>query len=109
MSGYELAGNISAAREQCGLERLQLKCSMGRMECYKRDAYHVGKHSRPTPRLAHIINCLFGYLFTYLLSDRYSFSRALASFHLFWNNYFEFTVLCWNVLSECGHRDLRAV
>ena len=28
---------------------------MGRMERYKRDAYHVGKHSRPTPRLAHVI------------------------------------------------------
>ena len=25
------------------------------MECYKRNAYHVGKHSRPTPHLAHII------------------------------------------------------
>ena len=37
--------NVSAAREQWGL--LQLKCSMGRMECYKRDVYHVGKHSRP--------------------------------------------------------------
>ena len=45
--------NISAAREQWGLG--QLKCSMGRMERYKRDAYHVGKHSRPTPRLAHVI------------------------------------------------------
>ena len=25
---------------------------MGRMECYKKDAYHVGKHSRTTPCLA---------------------------------------------------------
>ena len=33
--------------------RFQLKCSMGRMECYKRYAYHVGKHSRPTPRLTY--------------------------------------------------------
>ena len=41
------------------LGRFQLKCSMGRMECYKRDAYHVGKHSRPTPRLAHVIFYLF--------------------------------------------------
>jgi len=69
---------------------------MGRMECYKRDAYHVGKHSRPTPRLAHIINYLFVYLFTYLLSDRLTFARELASFRLLSNNYFEFTVLCWN-------------
>ena len=28
---------------------------MGRMGCYKRDVYHVEKHSRPTPRLAHVI------------------------------------------------------
>ena len=28
---------------------------MGRMERYKTDAYHVGKHSRPTPCLAHVI------------------------------------------------------
>ena len=53
--------NITAAREQWGLG--QLKCSMGRMERYKRDAYHVGKHSRPTPRLAHVIIYLFIYLF----------------------------------------------
>ena len=33
--------------------RFQLKCSMGRMECYKRYAYHVGKYSRPTPRLTY--------------------------------------------------------
>ena len=45
------------------LGRFQLKCSMGRMEGYKRDAYHVGKHSRPTPRLAHVIFYLFIYLF----------------------------------------------
>ena len=36
---------------------------MGRMERYKRDAYHVGKHSRPTPRLAHVIFYLLIYLF----------------------------------------------
>ena len=24
---------------------------MDRMECYKRDAYHVGKHPRPAPRV----------------------------------------------------------
>ena len=36
---------------------------MGRMERYKRDASHVGKHSRPTHRLAHVI---FIYLFIYL-------------------------------------------
>ena len=37
--------NPSVAREQWGLG--QLKCSMGRMECYKGDVYHVGKHYRP--------------------------------------------------------------
>ena len=63
LSGYELAGNeiFCAAWEQWGLG--QLKCSMGRMERYKRDAYHVGKHPRPTPRLAHVI--FFIYLFIY--------------------------------------------
>ena len=32
------------------------------MERYKRDAYHVGKHSRATPRLAHVIFYLFVFL-----------------------------------------------
>ena len=39
------------------------------MERYKRDAYHVGKHSRPTPRLAHVFYLsiyLFVYLFKYI-------------------------------------------
>ena len=57
--------NISAARKQWGLG--QLKCSMGRMERYKTDAYHVGKHSRPTPRLAHVIFYLFIYFSIYLI------------------------------------------
>ena len=30
-------------------------------KCYP--TYHVGKHSRPTPRLAHVIFYLFIYLF----------------------------------------------
>ena len=47
----------------------QLKCSMGRMECSKRDVYHVGKHSRPTPRLAHVI---FLYIIDLLVTDRVS-------------------------------------
>ena len=39
----------------------------GRTERYKRDAYHVGKNSRPTPRLAHVIIIyLFIYLFKYI-------------------------------------------
>ena len=39
----------------------------GRTERYKRDAYHVRKNSRPTPRLAHVIIIyLFIYLFIYL-------------------------------------------
>ena len=66
LSGYELArneiflrhGNSSGAvQEQWGLG--QLNCSMGKMERYKRDAYHVGKQSRPTPRLAHVIFYFF--------------------------------------------------
>ena len=48
---------MGAVREQWGLG--QLKCSMGRMEPYERDAYHVGRHSGPTPRLAHVIFYLF--------------------------------------------------
>ena len=59
--------NISAAREQWGLGLL--KCSMGRMECYKTGVYHVGKHSRPTPRLAHVI---FLYIIDLLVTDRVS-------------------------------------
>ena len=31
---------------------------MGRRDCYKRDVYHVGKHSRPTPRRS-ITYCYF--------------------------------------------------
>ena len=46
-----------------------LKCSMGRMECSKKDVYHVGKHSRPTPRLAHVI---FWYIFDLLVTVRVS-------------------------------------
>ena len=43
---------------------------MGSMECYKRDAYHVGKHSRPTPRLAHVI-------FIYLLINLFKYKFDL--------------------------------
>ena len=42
---------------------------MGRMECYKKDVYHVGKHSRPTPRLAHFI---FLYIIDLLVTVRVS-------------------------------------
>ena len=72
-----------------------MKCSIGRMECCKRDAYDMGKHSRPTPRLPHIIFHLFTFYVFNLLSVRLSFTRVLACFRLFTNNYFEFTVLCW--------------
>ena len=41
-----------------------VEVQFGRMERHKSDAYHVGKHSRPTPRLAHVF--LFIYLFIYL-------------------------------------------
>ena len=43
-----------------------VEVQFGRMERHKSDAYHVGKHSRPTPRLAHVIFYLFIYLFIYL-------------------------------------------
>ena len=42
---------------------------MGRMGCYKRDGYHVEKHSRPTPRLARFI---FYYMFDLLVTVRVS-------------------------------------
>ena len=41
----------------------------GRMECYKTGVYHVGKHSRPAPRLAHVI---FLYIIDLLVTDRVS-------------------------------------
>ena len=64
--------NISAAREQWGLG--QLMCSMGRIERYKRDAYHVGKPlSRPTPPLAHVII----YLFIYLVYIRFTSGSSI--------------------------------
>ena len=50
---------------------------MGRMERYKRDAYHVGKHSRPTPRLPHVIIYLFIYFSIYLIYQwQFDFSRG---------------------------------
>ena len=55
-------------REQWGLGRSHLKCSMDKIECHKRKAYHVGKHSTPTPRLAHVNFYSFIYLlFTYFI------------------------------------------
>ena len=47
---------------------------MGRMECYKRDAYHVEKHSRPTPRLALVIIYLFILVYIGFTSDSSSFA-----------------------------------
>ena len=45
---------------------------MGRMERYKGDAYHVGKHSRPTPRLARVIYLfIFDLLVTVRVSQGY--------------------------------------
>ena len=32
-----------------------------------RDAYHVGKHSRPTPGLAHVTFYLFSFSMIYLI------------------------------------------
>ena len=61
---------------------------MGRMECYKRDVYHVGKHSRSTPRLAHVI---FKYIFDLLMAVRvsqgflglFAFPKIISSFPCF--------------------------
>ena len=43
-----------------------VEVQFGRMERHKSDVYHVGKHSRPTPRLAHVIFYLFIYLFKHI-------------------------------------------
>ena len=67
LSGYESTGNEIFLRHGNRGGLGQLKCSMGRMERYKTDAYHVGKHSRPTPRLAHVIFYLFIYFSIYLI------------------------------------------
>ena len=47
------------------------------MECYEKDVYHVGKHSRPTPRLAHVN--FFYYIFDLLVTVRVS-QRFLSLF-----------------------------
>ena len=61
--------NIHAARELWGLGRFQLKCSMGRMECWKIDVYHVANQSK----LAHIMIFFFHILFDLLkVTDRVS-------------------------------------
>ena len=53
---------------------------MGRMECYKTDTYHVGKHSRRTPRVSPRY-FLFIYFHTFdLLSDRLTFVRRRRIF-----------------------------
>ena len=58
---------------------------MGRMKCYERDAYHMGKQLRPAPHLAHVIFYLFIYYIFDLLSDWSSFAKVLrvACFHYF--------------------------
>ena len=47
-----------------------VEVQMGRIERNKRDAYHVRKHSGPTPRLAYLIF----YLFFRSASDSSSFA-----------------------------------
>ena len=44
-------GGTGAVRTGAGSVEVQHGC----MLFYKRDVYHVGKHSRPTPRLADVI------------------------------------------------------
>ena len=51
---------------------------MGRMECYKKDAYHVRKYSRPTPRLAHVtVGVSQGFL------SSFAFPKIIESFPCF--------------------------
>ena len=52
-----------------------VEVQMGRIERNKRDAYHVRKHSRPTPRLAHVIF----YLFFRSTSDSSSFAGSFLA------------------------------
>ena len=103
--------NISAAREQWGLG--QLKCSMGRMERYKRDAYHVGKHSRLTPRLAHVIFFLILLSSLWLILNhrrgRSSQSCGVNCYKKEWESLSVYEVLAWWLLKRaetfaCGHR-----
>ena len=54
---------------------------MGRMERYKRDAYHVGKHSRPTPRLDHVIFYLLIYLRRYNEETKFSVAPSFVLTH----------------------------
>ena len=54
------------------------------MECNKRDAYHVGKHSKPTPPLAHVIFYLFIYfLFIEIIKWQIEFPEGFSLFSLF--------------------------
>ena len=68
---------------------------MGRMDFYERHAYHVGKYSRSTPPLGHVI---FIYLLFELLSDRSSCARVLACYFLFVFKYYYFLIY-WQVFS----------
>ena len=52
---------------------------MGRMECYKKDAYHVRKYSRPTPRLAHVIFYLFFFSIYFDLLVTLEFRRGFLA------------------------------
>ena len=101
--------NISTAREQWGLG--PLKCSMGRMERYKRDAYHVGKHSRPTPRLAHVFFLLLSSLWLILNHGRGRSSQncGIDCYKEEWESLSVYEVVAWWLLKRaetfaCGHR-----
>ena len=74
---------------------------MGEMGCYKKNVYHVGKHSRPTPRLAHVIIYLVIHYIFHLFRDRSSFKRVLPCFRYF---SLVFQYILEYMLSKCGQR-----
>ena len=73
---------IFSTREEKFRMSKQLKCSMGRRECHKRDAYHVGKHSQSSHRssCARVLAC-FSY-FSFVLERLFRIYRALLEYML---------------------------
>ena len=71
LSGYKLAGNKIFLRHVSSGDWGGFSRSAAWVEwsVFKRDTHHVGKHSRPTPRLACVVFYLLIYLFTFNLSD----------------------------------------
>ena len=110
--------NISVVLDQWGLGQFRLKCRMGRMDCNKRDAYHVGKHSWPAPRLAHVIYLFIYLLYIWFIKWQIEFRQGFSLFSFF---FVCFRIVILNVrnlpcfvrlqymLSKCGQRPSRNV